>query len=411
MKEKSRSAGLYLLFIPAILIFAAGCSKDEIKDYKYFISKEFKISYSSQFIKNLVDVAAIYFPDISGLKQYVSADVDVYKIVYRTIVNNEEIKASGLICIPSGQGEYPVLCFQNGTNTLSANCPSENVTDLSYQMIEIAASMGYIVVMPDYPGFGESADIPHPYLVKEPTVRSLIDMLFAERELDSGELPGITTKNEYYLIGYSQGGWATLALHKTIELEYGDELNLKASMCGAGPYDMMSLFRSMVNVSTYSMPVYIGYIVNAYSSYNQFINPVSDIFNQPYASRLTTLYNGTHSSSEINNQLTTSIPDLFTTVFLSGFESEERYSSVREALLSNSITPWQTSKPLFLIHGGGDITVDPSATENIYNGIIESGTTTTICKMEIIPALNHSEAKYPAMIKGLLFIRDIQDGK
>ena len=58
------------------------------------------------------------------------------------------------------------------------------------------ASMGYVVVIPDYPGFGESADIPHPYLIKEPTVRSVVDMLFAVREMDTKELSDLTIRDD-----------------------------------------------------------------------------------------------------------------------------------------------------------------------------------------------------------------------
>jgi hypothetical protein len=84
------------------------------------------------------------------------------------------------------------------------------------------------------------------------------------------------------------------------------------------------------------------------------------------------------------------------------------YSSVRTSLTENSITAWNTSVPLFLIHGGGDTTVNPLTTENIYNGMIQAGTSTEICKKEILPDLDHGDAVVPAMIKGLSFIMSLQ---
>jgi hypothetical protein len=156
------------------------------------------------------------------------------------------------------------------------------------------------------------------------------------------------------------------------------------------------------------MPVYIGFIINAYSVYDQFTNPVSDILKEPYASRLPGLYNGTLTSDEINDQLTTSIADLFTSDFLSGFETDAKYSSVRTSLIENSIIPWKTSVPLLLIHGGGDTTVNPLTTENTYNAMIEAGTSNEICKKEIIPDLDHGDAVVPAMVSGLLFIINLQ---
>ena len=271
-------------------------------------------------------------PEVLEIKPLIVNDITVYKIVYKTTVNNQEINASGLVCVPATPGDYPVLSFQNGTNTVNANAPSEIPADYSYQMIELIASLGYIVVISDYPGFGASSSIPHPYLVKEPTVRSLVDNLYAVKELASSELPGINLINEYYLLGYSQGGWATLALHKALETDYSEDFDLIGSACGAGPYNIYLLMQGMINVTTYPMPVYLGYIVNAYTAYNQFTNPVTDIFNEPYASRISSLYTGLLTSSEINDQLTTSIPDLINPDFLAGFESAPEYSSVRDAL-------------------------------------------------------------------------------
>jgi len=265
-----------------------------------------------------------------------------------------------------------------------------------------------VVVIPDYPGFGESADISHPYLIKEPTVRSVVDMLYAVKEMVPEELSDLTIKDELYIMGYSQGGWATLALHKALEQDYSVDFNLKGSVCGAGPYNLNLIFERISVTDTYPMPVYPGYIINAFSVYDQFTNPVSDILNEPYATRLPDLYKGTLSFDQINSQLTISIPDLFTSGFLSGFTTDEKYATVRSSLTDNSITAWNTTIPLFLIHGGGYTTVDPLSTENIYNAMIQSGTSTQICKKEILPGLDHGDAVVPAMIKGIQFIINLK---
>ena len=134
------------------------------------------------------------------------------------------------------------------------------------------------------------------------------------------------------------------------------DFDLIGSACGAGPYNIYLLMQGMLNASTYPMPVYLGYIVNAYTAYNQFTNPVTDIFNQPYASRISSLYTPDMlTSSEINSQLTTSIPDLINPDFLAGFETAAaQYSSVRAALTNNSIRAWHSYKPLLLVHGASD---------------------------------------------------------
>ena len=396
------------LFLAILILAVTSCKKEEGPDYKYLVSNEFVISFKTGYINNMLDIAENSYPEIAGLKPYVTNDIRIYKLIYKTEADGESINASGLVCVPSNAGEYPVICFQNGTNTVNAYAPSEYPLNPLYQMIEAVSSLGYILVIPDYPGFGASSQIPHPYLIAEPTVRSITDMLYAVNEFSNFGLQDVKVKNEYYLMGYSQGGWASLSLHKAIELDFPDDFNLKGSVCGAGPYDLTLLFTAMAGVTTYPMPVYIGYIVNAYSLYHQFTNPVTDILKEPFASELSSLYNGNLSSDEINIRLTTTIADLFTPEFLTGFQTGAQYSSVRDALESNSVTAWDTEVPLYLLHGGADKDVDPVTTENIYDAMISAGTSAQVCTKEILPGLDHGAGVVPCMVKGMMFIRDLQ---
>jgi pimeloyl-ACP methyl ester carboxylesterase len=410
-----RSDKLFMKFLTQLFIlsvFVISCSKEPTSPvYKNFVSKEVSLQLTKEYLSGLVDAVAATNPEVLDIKPLIISDITVYKIVYKTTLNNQEINASGLVCVPATPGDYPVLSFQNGTNTVNSSAPSEFPSNYYYQMIELIASLGYIVVISDYPGFGASFSLPHPYLVKEPTVRSLVDNLYAVKELAASGLPGINLINEYYLLGYSQGGWASLALHKALELEYSDDFDLVGSACGAGPYNIYLLMQGMINVTTYPMPVYLGYIVNAYTSYDQFTNPVTDIFNEPYASRISSLYTGLLTSSEINAQLTTSIPDLITADFLEGFSSAPEYASVRLALDNNSISAWHTYKPLLLLHGTIDTHVSPTSTENIYSAMIQAGTVEDICTKVIIPGADHESGVLPAMIQGILFLNDLKTSR
>jgi pimeloyl-ACP methyl ester carboxylesterase len=398
--------------IVLFLSLFSSCKKEEQgKNYSYFVSKQFVTDYNKSYIDNLLNLASIAIPDIANLKPLVTGDISIYKIVYKTTIKGNQINASGLICLPKTPGAYPVLSFQNGTNTVNASAPSASPLSTDYQLVEFLASMGYIVVIADYPGFGESSDIPHPYLIAEPTVKSLVDLLYSVKEMVGSEFPGVALKNEYYLLGYSQGGWATLALHKALEQDYNTDFNLMGSSCGAGPYDILQLLQGMINKSTYPMPVYLAYIVHAYNFYNQFTNPASDIFNEPYASRVNLLFTGLLTSDQINNQLTTSVSDLINADFLSGFMTSANYASVRNALISNSVAAWHTYKPVLLVHGGNDTQVDPASTENMYNAMTMAGTSLDIIKKSIVPGFDHNDGAIPCMISGVLFLNDLHNSK
>ncbi len=408
MEIKKYILRLFLLTV-FILPVITSCNKETEPEYDHFISKELAVPYSKENIDYLLDLAVQSYPEIASIQPYVTNGVDVYRMNYVTEIKGTEIEASGLVCIPSEAGNYPVLSFQNGTNTKHSDAPTEKPTDVSYTLVEAIASMGFIVVIPDYPGFGSSSQVPHPYLIAEPTVKSILDMFRAVNEAAGTEFPGISVKNEYYLAGYSQGGWATFTLHKALETVYSSEFKLAASACGAGSYNMYNMFTTMISTDTYPMPAYLAYIINAYSEYDQFTNPVSEILNADYAAKLPSLFNGTLSTGEINSQLTTSISGLFRADFLAGFTSSAKYSSVRDALQNNSISAWKTLKPVMFAHGSSDTSVPVSATEYMYDGMISAGTSSEICKKVIFPGLEHGEGLIPAMIGGLTFLLDVRD--
>ncbi len=406
--------GILKLSFVAALVFVVtySCKKeDSANTYSYFVSKKLVVEFKKDYITSMLDLASIQIPEVAAIKSSIMSDINVYKVVYKTTINGNVINASGLICVPATSGNYPVLSFQNGTNTVNSAAPSASPSDYTHQLVETIASMGYIVLFADYPGFGESSQIPHPYLVKEPTVRSLVDFLYTAKEIGSSEFPGVTFKNEYYLLGYSQGGWATLALDKALESDYASDFNVKGASCGAGSYNIPMLLDNMITQQTYPVPAYLAYIVNAYTAYNQFTNPVSDIFNAPYASKISSLFTGQLTLDQIDAQLTTSIPDLLNPDFISGFATSSRYSSVRDALNNNSITAWHSSIPILFTHGEKDTEVDPVSTENIFNEMIAAGTSTDICKKITVPNVDHSAGAIPCMINGLMFLDNLKNSK
>ena len=403
---------MFFITVVTLSPFVSSCKKAEkTNNYSFFVSKEYINEYTTASINSLLDIATVSLPQISQIKPLVKSNVKIYKLVYKTTVKGNQINASGLICVPVTPGEYPVLSFQNGANTVNADAPSEFPSNFNYQLAEIVASLGYIVTIADYPGFGESSQIPHPYLITEPTVRALVDMLYTVKEISGLEFPGITSKNEYYLLGYSQGGWATLALHKALELNYSNDFNLAGSSCGAGPYDISQLLDGIITQTTYPVPAYLAYIVNAYTAYNQFTNPAGDIFNEPYASMISSLFNGLLSLDQIDSQLTTSVSALLTPEFISGFKTDSKYSSIRDALSNNSISAWHTYKPLLMTHGGSDTQVNPASTESMYSALIQSGTSPDICSIIIVPNVDHSNGILPCMIQGLLFLNNLKNSK
>ncbi len=408
MKSILRIMAVIIAILP--LFIAQSCKKEPgpYADNTYLVSSHRELTYDKTNVLQLLNTYSTSYPGLAAIIPDVESGVIVYSIVYKTTFKGEDLLVSGLVAIPSAVGSYPVIAYQNGTNTLHSNAPSVMPYYPLYTLLELAASTGYVVVIADYIGFGESDEMVHPYLHKESTVQTIVDMLYALREFDDDEAKDITMENEYYLMGYSQGGWATLALLEALENDYAADFNVQGTVCGAGPYDMTYFNSYVLGLTEYPMPVFLGYIANAYSEYDFFTNQLSDMFNTTYAGIISSLYDGTRTSDYINSQLSVYISELFRADYISGFASSSSYQSIRDALDANSIDAWDTNVPLLLIHGTDDIYVPPVISENMYNAMITAGTSDLICTYQTVPDADHSEGIVPAGLAGLAFFREIR---
>ncbi|MDX9929579.1 MAG: alpha/beta fold hydrolase [Bacteroidales bacterium] len=395
-----------------LLILAVSCSReDPFGDNTYLLTAEKLFTTPVAGIEALFGAFSVSDPAVEDLMEYIEHDVDVWRVTYRTDIYGEEIVASALVCRPVAAGKFPVLSFQNGTNTLHANAPSVNPSNPSYMLVEDLASMGFIVIIPDYPGFGSSESVAHPYLLKEPTVRSVTSLLAALREFDDDVVHPADAGTDLYLFGYSQGGWATLAIHEEIDKRVIEGFTLKASAAGAGPADLKAMLEGFLAADEYPMPSYFAYIAHAYRSYGWFDLDYNDIFNETYAAKIPGLFNGTLSLGAINQQLTTNVSELLTPEFIAGFSSSPDFEDVRKALADNSIKGWSTSVPLILVHGEGDTQVPAQGTIDLYNEMISSGSPMAVVKIELVPGVDHGDGLLPAAIKSLEFILAIAGTK
>ena len=102
-----------------------------------------------------------------------------------------------------------------------------------------------LVIMPDYEGYGITADRAHPYLYQELTARQVVDAVrYGLALYNSFNVPSFEDDWQSVSLGYSQGGSVALAVHKFIE-ENGlaEQLHYAGSVCGDGPYDPVAHLR------------------------------------------------------------------------------------------------------------------------------------------------------------------------
>ncbi len=406
IKHRSIAILMFTAMLTTIVFFQS-CSKDDennIVDNDYFISSQKLISYTSSGINNQFEALMFLYPDVEDLLPSIKYDVDVYKIVYKTPFQGETIEASGLVCIPSCEGEtFPVISFQNGTNTAHAEAPTEDYLGILFRYLESSASMGYIVIIPDYIGFGSSNEYLHPYLHKQSTVTSVENIILATGEMIDKEESGVEWNNDVYLMGYSQGGWATMCTHKYLVEQNEQEFVLKASSCGAGPYDLNMVEDFMLSEVTYEQPVYMAYTMVSYKNLGLITNPLTDFFNEPYASLMPSLFDGSMTNEQINEQLNDTVAVLLTDEFLNG----EVVSDLNWDMNENSVTGWNTEQPVHLYHGTADMSVPIQTTEQIYSEFTDFGATANVSYFPL-EDMDHSMAAIPMVIESLTWFNDIK---
>jgi pimeloyl-ACP methyl ester carboxylesterase len=322
-------------------------------------------------------------------------DVTVYKVKYTTEYKGSAITASGLVIMPfSSTDNFPMLSVQHGTIVEHSAAPSVQSPE-AYEILlySALASSGFITVVPDYIGFGESKNILHPYYVEEPMGKSIGDNVIAAADLATDKK--IKFDKRLFLAGYSEGGYATLAAHKYIEEHDVADLNLVASFPAAGGYDLTAIQQYFFGLTTYGQPFYMAYVLKSYQDYYGFQSAVSDVFNEPYATKIGSLFNGTTSSGDINFALTNSIPDLIRSDVRTNILNDNKYSYLVNAFKENSLTDWTPTKPIYFYHGDADETVPFNNSQITYQKLINNGTNPSLLTFITLAGRTHSSGAEP----------------
>ena len=319
--------------------------------------------------------------------------VNAISINYYTIDGKgKETVASGALLIPQGINNLPLVSIQHGTQTkdnLVASVSPMNSTEGIVGLI--MASMGYMVVVPDYLGFGVS-NIMHPYLHAKSLIPSVIDLMRAGKTYSSQHQ--IMLDGRIFLTGFSEGGYATLVTQRAIELEYSQEFNLTAVAPCAGPYDLYGTMQTLFQTGQYNHPAYIAYILTAYNDIYGW-NRLNDFFNAPYSSRVQNLFNGSKTFGEVVNQLPSTFPELMDSTFVNNVRNGSELAFIT-AVKENTLLDWNPQAPIHFFHGDAD---DISPYQNALTAVekLKANGGTNI-QLTTIPGGNHENSGPIAVI-------------
>jgi len=355
----------------------------------------------------LVEATSVISRTASELKSYLKAspmdvdenmlryDVEIFRVKYKTMFKGSSITASGIVVLPKTEDEVGMTSFQHGTIVTQADAPSAlDAGDLELILYAALSSSGFIAVVPDFIGFGESKLFFHPYYVEEATASAVIDNLKAARELAAEK--NVKFNERLFLAGYSQGGYVTMATHKSLEADPVDGFDLIASFPASGGYDVKGMQEYFFDQDFYTEPYYIAYVAQSYKSYYGWNESVIvQFFNDPYASRIPGLFNGTNNSATINGQLNANIPLLIKEDLLDNIDSDEQYGFLVDAFEENSLLDWTPKEKMFMYHGDEDVTVPYENSVNTYNYFLNEGASPNTVTLLTIEGADHGSGVYP----------------
>lgn len=97
----------------------------------------------------------------SFLRVFVQHSIKAYRLEYNTTnTDGKVVRASGALIVPNVTTAAPMLSMQHGTITNDNDAPSYfRSGSEAYTFGSVFASQGYIIVAPDYIGYGASNNL------------------------------------------------------------------------------------------------------------------------------------------------------------------------------------------------------------------------------------------------------------
>jgi len=385
------------------LLFSA-CDQDPIVDTLTggsddfrgkLVSTELIGSFSIEQIDSIIFAINGAPPELTFLaKEY---PVDIYKVIYETIdAKGQPTIASGALSIPRDI-EVPNawVSYQHGTVIRKDNVPSRGSQEMLIGAVYASAS-GVVVSQPDYLGLGDSPGR-HPYVHGVSQATAAIDMMRAGQAICAEK--EITLNDKLMLFGYSQGGHATMALHKQLQENYADEFVVTASYPMAGPYDLSGYqAATFTDGLPYANKYYLPYLLLSYNEVYDLYDSPSDFLKSPYDQTLPPLFDGLNSGGTINQQIPNIPSDIIRDDLIENFKYNYNHP-FRQALRDNDLWDWYPEAPVRLCHCTGDTQVFYENALVAYNSFLDKGKT----DIELITPNDgdHEDCVLPCFLNGI----------
>ena len=378
---------LYCLLISCLY----SCKKEPLTEF-FFLERVEKVEVIDKYT---LASRLKQSPNSTLYKALPNKKIKIVSIVYNTVdPKGDPILASGAIFFPAADIDYEQLGTILGVHyTYGANyeVPSEKmaVTEGLFSLF------GYAVVAPDYIGYGASKDKVHPYYDVISTGQASADMLLAAKEY----FASISRKMSHKItvMGYSQGGQASLAFLRFVETEplYKDAFVIDQVFAGGGAYDLIKSYDTFVEKDYSSQPVTIPLLVLGLNYGDSLNLDLSQMFKEPILSHYQDwILSKNYTTDEVSTMMgETKITRIMaaqaldtTNLNTKKFRGALRHNSL---IVYGKVTNWVPKAKITLLHATKDTIVPYENTESAYKAFLAAGCNVTL---HDIPGKDHKEA-------------------
>ncbi len=331
------------------------------------VSNQLNNNYSILQLK----VLAGGFTSITGIEIDLpdSDGIEIYKLNYQTLDPGGNLTvASALVSLPKDQSNaYPILAYQHPTIVLNNDAPTRLERDIPSIT---AAAKGYVTVAADYQGFGDS-DALHPFVHASSLATTVIDALRAARHFAAEKQ--VQLNGQVFLLGYSEGGYATMATQREIERHYSAEFDLVASAPMSGPYDISeTMINPFLNDEEHPNPFFFPFVVLGMNQVYGLSPVLSKYFQSPYDVNVPPLYAGHLDGEEINEQLPEN-RQLYTQTLYDELDGSVEPAYLHAALYENDVYRWKPATKTLMYHCVKDNQVYYANSQVAYDYFIAQG--------------------------------------
>lgn len=294
--------------------------------------------------------------------------IKIVSIKYRTFDEaGQTIIASGIIAYSTTLSEERQRGGILGLHfTVSSNAEVPSVCMAVHEAM--FAAFDYVVVAPDYIGYGSTADIVHPYHHANLTGSASLDMYSAAKEYFATKAKRLS--RNVTVMGYSEGGYASLATLKMVQEASGNgiiDLGVKEVFAGAGAYDLVASYDDFIAKNYSSQPGTCPMLMLGLNYGDKLNLDFSKMFSPKLLENYQEwILSKQYTNDEVNQLIgSTKLTDFLTPeVFDKNHPNTLKF---RESLEKNSLVKMKPTVPVMLFHSKDDMVVPYANTENAYN--------------------------------------------